>query len=49
MSKSIYDERRDAFARGYREACLDILARLDDEGADSAREWIANNTTGATS
>lgn len=38
--KSIYDERREAFARGYRQAIENALLELDEGGADQLREWL---------
>lgn len=32
------------FANGYRQAMLDLLIKLDEEGEDAAIQWIKDNS-----
>lgn len=43
--KSIHDERREAFQRGYQAALADVLDKLIYEGADGARIYLEENLT----
>jgi hypothetical protein len=43
MRKTLYQERTEAFQRGYRQALRDVLLALDEDGTDGARRWILDN------